>query len=107
MRFLIDAQLPPALCSWLAERNHDATHVHDRGMRAATDLIIAQSALDSGEVLISKDEDFLILQSQLGFTLLWLRCGNTTKAALFDWLAPRWARIEAVLVQGDTMVEVR
>jgi predicted nuclease of predicted toxin-antitoxin system len=27
MRFLIDAQLPPALARWLAERGHEAVHV--------------------------------------------------------------------------------
>ncbi|MGK6317981.1 DUF5615 family PIN-like protein [Sphingomonas sp. DT-204] len=27
MRFLIDAQLPPALCGWLRERGHEAIHV--------------------------------------------------------------------------------
>jgi len=27
MRFLIDAQLPPALCSWFQEQGHVAEHV--------------------------------------------------------------------------------
>jgi predicted nuclease of predicted toxin-antitoxin system len=27
MKFLVDAQLPPGLCSWLEERGHEAVHV--------------------------------------------------------------------------------
>jgi predicted nuclease of predicted toxin-antitoxin system len=32
MRFLVDAQLPPALARWLAEKGHDARHVADVGL---------------------------------------------------------------------------
>jgi predicted nuclease of predicted toxin-antitoxin system len=27
MKFLVDAQLPPALCGWLEARGHEAEHV--------------------------------------------------------------------------------
>ncbi|HMO77554.1 MAG TPA: DUF5615 family PIN-like protein [Sphingopyxis sp.] len=107
MRFLVDAQLPPALCGWLAARGHEAEHVVDRGMGAASDAAIAEAALAEDAVLISKDDDFRILQHQLGFSFVWLRCGNSTRAALFEWLGLRWTRIEALLAQGETMVEVR
>lgn len=30
MRFLIDAQLPPALCAWFEERGFAAEHVAER-----------------------------------------------------------------------------
>ncbi|HEX8223717.1 MAG TPA: DUF5615 family PIN-like protein [Allosphingosinicella sp.] len=30
MRFLIDAQLPPALCGWFEERGFEAEHVSER-----------------------------------------------------------------------------
>ncbi|MFO7808043.1 MAG: DUF5615 family PIN-like protein, partial [Guyparkeria sp.] len=42
MRFLVDAQLPPALARWLTERGHHAQHVADIGMMAATDHQIWQ-----------------------------------------------------------------
>lgn len=32
MRFLVDAQLPPALARWLAAQGHEAEHVGDIGM---------------------------------------------------------------------------
>lgn len=44
MNFVIDAQLPPALCGWLRERNHMAVHVVDVGLGAAGDAEIAAYA---------------------------------------------------------------
>ena len=38
MRFIIDAQLPPALARWLSERGHDAEHVADQHLEAARAL---------------------------------------------------------------------
>jgi predicted nuclease of predicted toxin-antitoxin system len=35
MRFLIDAQLPPALARWLSSAGHDAEHVADIGLAGA------------------------------------------------------------------------
>ena len=40
MRFLVDAQLPPALALWLAAMGHEADHVADKGMQAASDAAI-------------------------------------------------------------------
>lgn len=107
MQFLVDAQLPPALCGWLEAKGHLAEHVFGRDMIDASDARIAKLALDDAMILISKDEDFRILQQQLGFAFLWLRCGNTTKAALFDWMEPRWPHIEKLMQSGETMIEVR
>lgn len=35
MRFLVDAQLPPALARWIAAQGHEARHVADLGMAGA------------------------------------------------------------------------
>ncbi len=78
MKFLIDAQLPPALCRWLRERGYDAVHVSEIGLLAASDAAIANRAEAEGEVLVSKDEDFVVLRLPDRFALLWLRCGNAT-----------------------------
>jgi len=107
MKFLIDAQLPPALCLWLRERGHEAVHVRDIGLLDASDLKIAARAEAAGEVLISKDEDFIVLRLPDRFILLWLRCGNATNRALTAWLVPRWLEIEALLERGERLVEVR
>ncbi len=57
MRFLVDAQLPPALPRWLAERGHTAEHVYDIGLHAADDRVLWDYALSAGAVIITKDED--------------------------------------------------
>lgn len=107
MRFLIDAQLPPALAGWLRERGHEAEHVAEVGMLAAADAEIAGFAERGGAVLATKDEDFLALRLPNRFALLWLRCGNATNRALFAWLEPRWAEIERLLTAGERVVEAR
>ena len=107
MMFLIDAQLPPALCGWLRERGHEAVHVFDIGMVAASDDEIAARAEADGAVLVSKDEDFLTLRLPDRFAFLWLRCGNATNRALAGWLEARWEQIEGLLQQGERLVEVR
>lgn len=107
MRFLVDAQLPPALCGWLRERGHEAVHVFEIGMIAASDEAIAARAEADGAVLVSKDEDFVTLRLPDRFTFLWLRCGNATNRALAEWLDARWERIEAALKTGERFVEVR
>ncbi|HUD92753.1 DUF5615 family PIN-like protein [Sphingobium sp.] len=107
MKFLIDAQLPPALCRWLRDRGHEAEHVSDIGMIAASDGAIAARAEADGAVLFSKDEDFVLLRLPDRFALLWLRCGNATNRALGAWLEPRWRQIEVLLEDGERLVEVR
>ena len=107
MKFLIDAQLPPALSRWLAERGHEASHVADRGMTGASDAAIASAAETEGAILVTKDEDFVALRLPDRFGLLWLRVGNATNAALFAWLEPRWSQIESLLGSGERFVEVR
>lgn len=75
MRFLVDAQLPPALARWLEERGHTAEHVADRGMAAADDRAVWEYALATGAVIVTKDEDFAmcrVLASE-GPWVLWIR----------------------------------
>lgn len=107
MIFLVDAQLPPALCRWLRERGHEAAHVAELGLLAADDVTIARRAEVDGSVLVSKDEDFVTLRLPDRFVLLWLRCGNVTNRALSGWLTPRWPDVEALLGAGERFVEVR
>jgi predicted nuclease of predicted toxin-antitoxin system len=56
MRFLVDAQLPPALARWLAERGHDAEHVFDQRLAAADGRVIWDYAVATDAVIVTKDE---------------------------------------------------
>jgi predicted nuclease of predicted toxin-antitoxin system len=73
MRFLVDAQLPPALARWLAEGGHTAEHVFDIGLHTASDQILWDYALSSEAVIITKDEDFAIrrMHTDVGPAIVW------------------------------------
>lgn len=58
MKFLVDAQLPPALAGWRNEAGHEAGHVEDVGLREAEDGAIWTHALKTGTIIVTKDEDF-------------------------------------------------
>lgn len=107
MIFLVDAQLPPALCRWLRARGTAAVHVGEVGLLTASDVAIAAHAEAEGMALISKDEDFVYLRLPKRFVLVWLRCGNATNRALAAWLEPRWEGVAALIAKGEQLVEVR
>ena len=85
-------------------RGHDAEHVFALGMTGAPDSEIADRAVETGAILISKDEDFLA-SGRPALRFLWLRCGNMTNAALIEWLDARWAAIEEILQTGEALIE--
>ena len=58
MRFLVDAQLPPALAKFLAAGCHEAMHVGDCGLQDASDGAIWDFASKDGSAIVTKDEDF-------------------------------------------------
>ncbi len=84
MKFLVDAQLPPALGQWLREQGHPAEHVAEAGLREAEDSPIWQYALEQNAALLTKDEDFAgrVQQSQKTPVIVWLRIGNCSNRAL-------------------------
>jgi len=107
MRFLIDAQLPPALCGWFEQRGHEAEHVTQRLGGQTPDVEIAACAAGEGFVLVTKDDDFALRHPPADYRLVWLRCGNITNRALRDWLGERWESILAALEAGEELIEVR
>jgi predicted nuclease of predicted toxin-antitoxin system len=58
VRFLVDAQLPPALARPLEAWGHVAEHVADLGIAAAPDHRVREYAAGVGAVIVTKDEDF-------------------------------------------------
>ncbi len=109
MNLLIDAQLPPALATWLIQQGHIAQHIEDVGLRNADDIEIWNYALTSGATIVTKDEDFAerTARTTSAPIIVWLRIGNATNRALLEWLEPRWPRIIALLEAGDRLIEVR
>jgi len=107
MRFLIDAQLPPALCGWFAERGFEAEHVSKRLGGQTPDADIAAFAAAEGFVLVTKNDDFALRHPPTHYQLMWVRCGNVTNRALRTWLIDRWSLVLVGLEAGERLIEVR
>jgi predicted nuclease of predicted toxin-antitoxin system len=108
MRFLVDAQLPPALARWIAAKGHEAQHVSDLGMAGASDRAIRDKAIELKCVIVSKDEDFLQLSGKGGrLQIVWVAFGNTSKAALLEKMEKILPQIVEALEAGERIVEVR
>ena len=108
MRFLIDAQLPPALARWLEDHGQIAEHVADLDMAAADDQEIWDYATANGAVIISKDEDFAnrrILMRD-GPAIVWIRRGNTTRRELLQWFEPLLPDVLDALGRGEPIIEI-
>lgn len=111
MRFVVDAQLPPALAGMIRESGHDAEHVSKVGLLAAADPSIWDYALQHGAAIVTKDEDF---PHRLGQSthletpaIVSRRAGNVSRRALLDWFALLLPRITILLEEGERLVEVR
>lgn len=110
MRFVVDAQLPPALARLLAEQGHLAFHVADIGLRDACDSDIWCYALAENAIIITKDEDFPFRFRQnpaKSPLILWLRTGNASRKALLEWFLPLIPSILKCIERGDRLIEVR
>lgn len=109
MKFLVDAQLPPALVVWLNEKGHTAEHVDQCGLSGAKDSEIWTYALESGAIIITKDEDFAdrTTRSSTCPIIIWLRIGNASNKSLSKWLEPRWPVVLRLLDDETPLIEVR
>jgi len=109
MRFVVDAQLPPALARLLESHGHQAEDVADIDLRDAADSPIWLHAIENEAILVTKDADFAHRFRQGGSApvILWLRIGNTSRRALLQYFIPLLPRIEAMIRQGERLIEVR
>lgn len=109
MRFLVDAQLPPALAVWLGARGYSAFAVRELGLRDSDDGTIYNFCTKGKWIIVTKDEDFV--QRCLGSTespqVLWLRSRNCTNQVLFAWLDTVLPEIMRKFESGEKIVEVR
>ena len=108
MKFLVDANLPPALAQWLASEGHDAQHVADLGMAAMPDREIWKRAGDLGACIVTKDEDFVLLQAldRAGPAVVWIRIGNAVRNVLMRRLPALWPEVMSAIERGEKIVEV-
>ncbi len=103
MRFLVDAQLPPALARQLI-----ASAVSEIGLLTASDREIWRYATESRAALITKDEDFVTMRAlrPAGPAVIWVRLGNTSKRQLLARFAEMLPPIISALERNETVIEV-
>lgn len=109
MKFLVDAQLPPAVAHWMREAGYDAQAVREIGLREAEDGEIWNCALAIGAAIVTKDEDFPTRAQRTlqGPVIVWLRVGNSTNRVLREWFMPRLPQIVDWIGEGVRVIEVR
>lgn len=108
MRFLIDAQLPPALARFIESAGHECQHVVEVGLIDADDGPIWIYANANRAAIVTKDEDFATRKAARsgGPAVVWLRVGNCSNNALLQWFAPLLPTIIDRLLQGEDLVEI-
>lgn len=106
--FWIDAQLPPALAEWIKAAGGRAAHVDELGMLRAPDPEIFTAARAANAVVVTKDEDFVLLLESEGPPpqVVWITVGNVRNAALHALFARSWPTVEALVIAGESLVEV-
>lgn len=109
MTIWLDAHLSPALAPWLAATfGVAAVPVRDLGLREALDPPIFEAARAANAVVMTKDADFAEMVGRLGAPpqVLWLRCGNTSNAALRELLSRELPDALTRLATGEPLIEL-
>ena len=108
MRFIVDANLPPAFARWLASEGHEAHHVSDLGMQAMPDREIWNRARNLDACIVTKDEDFVLLQAldRGGPVIVWIRIGNAVRSVLLRRLPVVWPAVISAIERGEKVIEV-
>jgi predicted nuclease of predicted toxin-antitoxin system len=91
-QFLIDNNLPPAICDWLSERGLAAVHVREVGLANSSDTQVWDYAGAHDLAIVTKDRDFDRFAEQdleAHVIVFRLTLGNATTAALWSWLETR------------------
>lgn len=109
MNFLVDNQLPDALCNFLIAQGHRSIHVLELRMDEASDLEIWNYTTNGDWIVVSKDEDFLHLANRSGDAgkLLWVRIGNCRKQTLLQAFERELPGIVQAFEEGARVVEIR
>jgi len=108
VRFLIDNALSPVLAEQLKVAGHDAAHVRDFGMQAATDEEIFTRAQEEERIVVSADTDFgtlLATRQERSPSVILFRHGTQRRPeAQAGSLLSNLKAIEADLASGSVVV---
>lgn len=107
MRFLLDNALSPWVAEALKLYGHDAVHVRQYGMQAASDVEIFERAAQEDRVIVSADTDFgtlLALRESLKPSVILLRRGPKSPALQAQLLLASLPVLAESIEQGSIVV---
>lgn len=110
MKVWLDVHLPPTLAPWLETKfGVKVFALRDVGMTRATDKEIFTKLAVQGEVVMTKDSDFVALVRELGPPpqVILLTCGNTSNKSLRRILEKLLPRALMLLAEGEPIVEIQ
>ena len=104
MKFIVDAQLPQRIATWLRSQGHDAIHTLELpDANRTADATITDLAERESRVVVTKDADFVsshLLQHRPGKLLL-ISTGNIRNRELEALLLPNVSAIVGALEVSD------
>jgi predicted nuclease of predicted toxin-antitoxin system len=110
MKLIIDAQISPAIASWINRNFIDiqAISVRSVELQFAKDTEIYNYAKENGYVIMSKDDDFLSQIEKHGSppALIWVTCGNTSNARMREILTSTLLKVKTLIDKGEPIVEI-
>mgnify|MGYP001202596851 CR=1 FL=1 len=72
----------------------------------SSDRNVWKLALDERRTILTRDRDFIgLLTAASAGSVVIIRIGNCTVAALLDWLGANWPTIALRLEAGETLIE--
>ncbi|MCL4716827.1 MAG: DUF5615 family PIN-like protein [Hyphomonadaceae bacterium] len=108
MKFLVGANLPPALARWLAEGGDEAVYVDHLITPPGADDAIWDLAVAQGFVIVSKDADFAArVARDQAVRVVWVRCGNLKLSLFRAWFANRADAMRRLLQMDERLIELR